>query len=115
MSKKSAAPARKDSRIESAEALLTGPKLLAGEGGASCRVPYLAGLLGAYPYPGAVEAWVEAEGLWIEPPYHALHVRPLAGCIDLARVRSLLLKMRAEGHRLPFKAESLPELSRAAA
>ena len=111
MGKKSPAPTRKDPRIESAEALLTGPKLLAGEGGKSCRVPRLTALLGAYPFPGAVQAWVEAEGLWIEPPYHALHLRPNAGLIDLDRVRTLLLKMRAEGHRLPFKAASLPELS----
>jgi len=112
MSKKAPTPARKDARVESAERLLTGPRLLAGAGaGQTCRVPGLTSLLGAYPYPGAVQAWVEAEGLWIEPPYHALHLRPNAGLIDLDRVRTLLLKLRAEGHRLPFKAESLPELS----
>ena len=84
MGKKSPAPARKDARIEAAERLLTGPKLLAGEGvGQTCRVPGLTSLLGAHPYPGAVQEWVEAEGLWIEPPFHALHLRPLAGCIDL--------------------------------
>ena len=111
MGKKSPAPVRKDARIEAVERLLTGPKLLAGEGGKSCRVPGLTALLGAYPFPGAVQDWVSAEGLWVEPPFHALHLRPQAGLIDLDRVRTLLLRMRAEGHRLPFKAESLPELN----
>jgi hypothetical protein len=94
-----------DSRVESAQALLTGARLLAGHGEGLVRVPGVGRLLGVSIWQRhELVAWIEAQGLWVEPPFAGpLVERPQAGCIDLARLRSALRKALASPAGLPFR------------
>ena len=94
-----------DSRVQSAEQLLTGARLLAGHGEGLVRVPGVGRLLGVsiWQRPELI-AWIEAQGLWVEPPFDGPLVdRPQAGCIDLARLREALRKALASPAGLPFR------------
>jgi hypothetical protein len=94
-----------DSRVESAQALLTGARLLAGHGEGLVRVPGVGRLLGVsiWQRPELV-AWIEAQQLWVEPPTSAPLVdSPQAGCIDLANLRKALRKALASPAGLPFR------------
>jgi hypothetical protein len=94
-----------DSRVESAQALLTGARLLAGHGDGLVRVPGVGRLLGVSIWQRAeLVAWIEAQGLWVEPPFAGpLVERPQAGCIDLANLRKALKKALASPAGLPFR------------
>jgi hypothetical protein len=97
-----------DSRVASAEALLTGPKLLAGEGAGLVRLTGVGRLLGVpLADRGLLLAWVEACSLWVEHPTDGPLVdHPQAGCIDLATLRQALQQALA-GPGLPFRADYL--------
>ena len=94
-----------DSRVESAQALLTGASLLAGHGEGLVREPGICRLLGVSIWErGQLLAWIEEQGLWVEPPFDGpLVERPQAGCIDLARLRKALKKGLASPAGLPFR------------
>ncbi len=94
-----------DSRVESAQALLTGARLMAGHGEGLVRVPAIARLLGVpLADRGLLLAWIEEQGLWVDPPFDGpLVERPQAGCIDLARLRKALRKALAAPAGLPFR------------
>ena len=94
-----------DSRVESAQALLTGARLLAGHGQGLVRVDAIGRLLGVsiWQRPELI-AWIEAQQLWVEPPFAGpLVERPQAGCIDLANLRKALRKALASPAGLPFR------------
>ena len=94
-----------DSRVESAQALLTGARLLAGHGQGLVRVDAIGRLLGVsiWQRPELI-AWIEAQQLWVEPPFAGPLVdRPQAGCIDLSRLRKALRKALASPAGLPFR------------
>ena len=99
-----------DSRVTSAHNLLTGPKLLAGEGVGLIRVTGVGRLLGVPLADRALLlAWIEACNLWVEHPTDGPLVdHPLAGCIDLATLRQALQQALA-GPGLPFRAEYIKE------
>jgi hypothetical protein len=92
-----------DPRVQSAELLLTGARLLAGAGAGLVRLPAVARLLGVSIWDrGLLLAWIEAQDLWVEPPFSGPLVdRPHAGCIDLANLRKALKKALKNGS-LPF-------------
>ena len=94
-----------DSRVESAQALLTGARLLAGHGQGLVRVDAIGRLLGVSIWQRAeLVAWIEAEQLWVEPPFAGPLVdRPNAGTIDLGRLRKSLKKGLASPAGLPFR------------
>ena len=94
-----------DSRVQSAELLLTGARLLAGHGEGLVRPPAVGRLLGVsiWQRPELI-AWIEAQQLWVEPPFAGPLVdRPQAGCIDLSRLRKALRKALASPAGLPFR------------
>jgi hypothetical protein len=92
-----------DPRVQSAELLLTGARLMAGHGEGLVRVPGVARLLGVSIWDrGLLLAWIEAQDLWVEPPFAGPLVdKPQAGCIDLANLRKALKKALKAGP-LPF-------------
>lgn len=93
-----------DSRVESAQALLTGRKLLAGHGGGLVRLPAVGRLLGVsiWNRPQLV-AWIEAQGLWFVPPTTGpLADNPQAGTIDCNALREALQQGLAAPGGLPF-------------
>ena len=94
-----------DSRVESAQALLTGARLLAGHGQGLVRVPGVGRLLGVSIWQRAeLVAWIEAQQLWVEPPFAGPLVdRPQAGCIDLSKLRKALRNALASPAGLPFR------------
>ena len=94
-----------DSRVQSAELLLTGARLMAGHGEGLVRVPGVGRLLGCSIWQRAeLVAWIEAQQLWHEPPFAGPLVdRPQAGCIDLSRLRKALRKALASPAGLPFR------------
>ena len=100
-----------DSRVESAQALLTGARLLAGHGQGLVRVDAIGRLLGVSIWQRAeLVAWIEAQQLWVEPPFDGPLVdRPQTGCIDLARLRKTLKKALASPAGLPFRHTLEPE------
>ena len=100
-----------DTRVTSAQNLLTGPRLMAGHGEGLVRVPSIARLLGVPLVDrGLLLAWVEACNLWVEHPTDGPLVdHPRAGCIDLATLRQALKKALKAGP-LPFRAEYIQEL-----
>ena len=57
-----------DPRVQSAEQLLTGARLLAGHGQGLVRVDAIGRLLGVsiWQRPELI-AWIEAQQLWVEP------------------------------------------------
>ena len=93
-----------DSRVQSAEQLLTGARLMAGHGEGLIRVPGICRLLGVpLADRGLLLAWVERLDLWVAPPFDGPLVdRPTAGCVDLARLRKALKKALASAEGLPF-------------
>ena len=94
-----------DPRVQSAEQLLTGARLLAGHGQGLVRVDAIGRLLGVsiWQRPELI-AWIEAQQLWVEPPFAGPLVdRPQAGTVDLARLRSALRKALASPAGLPFR------------
>jgi hypothetical protein len=99
-----------DSRVASVEALLTGPKLLAGEGVGLVRVPGVARLLGVPLLDrGLLLAWIERLDLWHQHPTNGpLADAPEAGTIDLADLRQALRKALKAGP-LPFRAEYMEQ------
>lgn len=93
-----------DPRIASAQALLTGPRLLAGHGSGLIRVDGVARLLGVsiWQRPQLL-AWIEAQGLWFVPPTSGpLANNPNSGCIDLAALREALRQALKDTPPLPF-------------
>lgn len=92
-----------DSRVQSAEAMLTGPRLLAGHGTGLIRPHDIARLLGCSIWERqSLIDWINAEQLWHEPPFAGpLAERPLAGTVDIADLRAALVRGLAEGD-LPF-------------
>jgi hypothetical protein len=92
-----------DSRVQSAELLLTGARLMAGHGDGLVRVPAVARLLGVpLADRGLLLAWIECLDLWVEHPTTGPLVdKPQAGCIDLANLRKALKKGLKNGP-LPF-------------
>jgi hypothetical protein len=93
-----------DSRVKSAQALLTGPRLLAGHGSGLIRVDGVARLLGVSIWSrGLLVAWIEAQGLWFMPPTSGpLANNPNSGCIDLDALREALQQALASPAGLPF-------------
>ena len=94
-----------DSRVQSAEQLLTGARLMAGHGEGLVRVPAIARLLGVpLADRGLLLAWIERLDLWVEHPTTGPLVdKPEAGCIDLAVLRKALRKALAAPAGLPFR------------
>ena len=92
-----------DSRVQSVESLLTGARLMAGHGEGLVRLPGVARLLGVSIWDrGLLLAWIEAQDLWVEPPFSGPLVdRPHAGCIDFGNLRKALKKALKNGS-LPF-------------
>lgn len=93
-----------DPRVESAHALLTGPRLLAGQGDGFIRFHDLARIL-QVPLADRLLllAFIENRGLWLEPPTSGpLSDRPLAGCMDLNVLREALQQGLAAPGGLPF-------------
>ena len=92
-----------DPRVQSAELLLTGARLMAGAGEGLVRVPGVARLLGVpLADRGLLLAWIECLDLWVEHPTTGPLVdKPQAGCIDLGRLRMALRKALKAGP-LPF-------------
>ena len=93
-----------DPRVESAQALLTGRKLLAGHGGGLLRVPAVARLLGVpLAHRGELLAWIESCSLWFLPPTTGpLAANPNSGCIDCDALREALQQALASTGGLPF-------------
>jgi hypothetical protein len=101
-----------DPRVQSAELLLTGARLMAGHGEGLVRVPAIARLLGVpLADRGLLLAWIERLDLWVEHPTTGpLIDRPQAGCIDLATLRKALKKCLAWGPAgLPFRTDHLEQ------
>ena len=94
-----------DSRVESAQALLTGARLLEGHGQGLVRVPGVGRLLGVSIWQRAeLVAWIEAQQLWHDPPFAGPLVdRPNAGTIDLARLRKAIKRALASPAGLPSR------------
>ena len=92
-----------DPRVTLAQSLLTGARLLEGHGQGLVRVDAVGRLLGVSIWDrGLLLAWIEAQDLWVEPPFSGPLVdRPQAGCIDLASLRKALRKALKAGP-LPF-------------
>ncbi len=85
----------------SATTMLTAHSLLAGAASGPLRAFSVARLL-AVPLDdrGALLAWLDASGLYIEPPTAGpLHLQPLAGAVDPERLRAALIDARS----LPFR------------
>jgi hypothetical protein len=93
-----------DPRVTLAQSLLTGARLLEGHGQGLVRVDAVGRLLGVSIWDrGLLLAWIEAQDLWVEPPFSGPLVdRPHAGCIDLANLRKALRKGLKAGP-LPFR------------
>jgi hypothetical protein len=92
-----------DPRVQSAHALLTGRKLLAGHGNGLLRLPAVARLLGVpLSSRGQLLAWIEARGLWFVPPTSGpLSENPQAGTIDCDALREALKRQLKKGP-MPF-------------
>lgn len=97
-----------DARVRSVSALLTGPRLLAGEGEGVLRLPAICRILGTpLHHRGALIAWLKDRGLITDPDYIGpLELRPLAGTVEVAALRSALLEAIKAGP-LPFGAVHL--------
>ena len=110
---KTKAPAA-DSRITSAQSLLTARRLMEGHGSGLVRVPAVARILGVPLAQRAhLLAWIERSELWVQPPTSGpLALAPLAGCIDLDRLRDAIERDMARGG-LPFTADHLKGVSSA--
>jgi hypothetical protein len=81
--------------------MLTARTLLAGQASGPLRAFSVARLL-QVPLDdrGALLAWLDASGLYIEPPTTGpLHLRPLAGAVDPEKLRAALIDARS----LPFR------------
>lgn len=93
-----------DTRVLAAAALLTGPKLLAGDGTGLIRADGVARVLGVpLADRGALIQWIDESDLWVEPPTDGpLHEKPQAGCIRLDRLRTAL-KSQVAWDLLPFR------------
>ena len=111
MRTKTKAPAT-DSRIVSAQSLLTARRLMEGHGSGLVRVPAVSRILGVpLMHRGRLLDWVNLHGLWVQPPTSGpLALAPLAGCIDLDRLRDAIERDMARGG-LPFTAEHLRGVS----
>ena len=93
-----------DPRVQSAESLLTGQRLLEGHGSGLIRPHDIARLVGCSIWNRIdLLDWIEAKQLWHEAPYAGPLVdRPEAGTIDIARLRKALRKGLASTEGLPF-------------